>query len=324
MGFPSALAASTRPRVYVARIPEGNTLPTAYVFDSDDAESAGSTTITLSLTTIDGASPGSNTVELEHDQPILLPADATAHPVAIDGTFAVGSEFIRVDDAGGTPAVPTDDIRVGDYFRIASDSTLYRVVERTAEAAEYKIRIYPALVAAPADNAAVTVYNLVRLNLGSGVQTVSVGSSGTSVTVSGVTYGMAAGAASLNTYVFRQLLGVESSSPTTSVETTDVATNTLTTVLKGTTTLEVSVEGIHIPGDMAQRDVIIPFLLPQRGVSRANESIYTRYESSSDGRVYQGPGSVTEADGGESINEADTYSYTFSISVGDDLEYWLR
>lgn len=324
MGFPSALTASTEPRVYVARIPEGNTLPVAYVFESDDAEAAGSTAITLSLTTIDGAAPGSNVAELEHDQPILFPANVANHPVVVKGTFAVGDTVIRVDDGEASPALPTDDIQVNNYFTIAGDTTLYRVVERVTLAAEYKVRIFPALIAAPADNAAVTVYNQLRLNLPSGTQFVEIGSTGVAVNVSGCTYSMAAAAVSRNTYEFRQLLGVESANPPISVETTDVATNTLTTTLKGTAALEIAVEGIHIPGDAAARDVVIPFLLPQRGTSRANESIYTRYESSSGARIYQGPGSITESDGGESINEADTYSLTMSISNGDDLEYWLR
>lgn len=320
MGFPTALAASTRPRVYVARIPEGRSLPDAHIFASTGAASAGATSLTLDWVSTNGSANSSGTIELEHDQPILFPANST---INVDGTsFAAGDYSLEVDD--GLGAVPTDLIAVGDYFKLAGDSTLYRVTNRSAGVNGYKIRVYPELQSAPADDAAVTVYNLVRLNLGTGVQFVDIDTTGVSVNVTGVTYAMDAAANSLDTYKFRQVIGVESSSPTTSVETTDVATNTLTTTLKGTVGFEVAVEGIAIPGDSANTEIIQPFLLDS---GRSSESIYTRYESSSDAKVYQGPGSLTEADAGESINEADTYSVTLSISVAnrtDGFEYWLR
>jgi hypothetical protein len=320
MGFPTALSASTNPRVYVARIPEGNSLPTLYGFASNDAEAAGSTTITLDLTTIDGGA-ASGTVELEHDQPILFPADPSANPVVVKGTGVLGSYTIIVDDGAGSPALPTNSVRVGDYITFASDTTLYRITARTASANDYTIRVFPALKSAPADNSVVTVYNLLRLNLPSGQQFITIDTTGVSVPVTGCTYSMIATAASLATPAYRQLLGIESSSPTTSVETTPVATNTLVTTLKGTVGFELEVEGIGIPGDAAYREVIQPFLLDS---DRSAESLYTRYESSSGGKVYQGPGSLTEADAGETVNETDTYSVTMSISVGDDFEYWLR
>jgi hypothetical protein len=167
----------------------------------------------------------------------------------------------------------------------------------------------------------VTVYNLLRLNLPSGQQFITINTTGVSVPVTGCTYSMIATAASVPTPAYRQLLGIESSSPTTSVETTDVATNTLVTTLKGTVGFELAVEGINVPGDAGNREIIQPFLLDS---ARSAESIYTRYESSSGAKVFQGPGSLTEADAGETVNEADTYSVTMSISVGDDFEYWLR
>jgi hypothetical protein len=317
MGFPTALSASTNPRVYVARIPEGNSLPTLYGFASLDAETAGSTTITLDLVTIDGGA-ASGTVELEHDQPILF---ASTNAVAVDGAGTLGSYTINVDDGGSPGALPTNLIAVGDYIRFASDATLYRVTGRIGAAAEYTIRVFPALKSAPADNAAVTVYNQLRLNLASGTQFVTINTTGVSVPVTGCTYAMAEAAASLPVPAYRQLLGIESSSPTTSVETTDVATNTLVTTLKGTVGFELAVEGIGIPGDSAYREVIQPFLLDS---DRSAESLYTRYESSSGAKVFEGPGSLTEADAGETVNETETYSVTMSISVGDDFKYWLR
>lgn len=321
MGFPSALTASTSPKISVARILEGSSLPIAYTLDSDDAESAGSTELTLSLTTVGGsAAGGSDSVTLEHDSLILMPANSTLN---IDGTGFTSGEFvIEVDD--GADAVPTGLVAAGDYLTIASDTTLYRVVERTGVSGGYSLRLFPELASSPADNAAVTVYNQVRLNLPSGTQFTTITSTGAAVSVTGCTYAMDSAATSRNVYETRQLIGVESSSPTTSVETTDVATNTLVTTLKGTTTLEVAVEGIRIPGDAANREILMPFLLPQGSVNRSAESIWARYESSDGGYVAEGPGSITEADGGETINEAATYSYTISLNVGDDLKYWIR
>ena len=317
MGFPTALSASTNPRVYVARIPTGNSLPTLYGFASNDAEAAGSTTITLDLITVDGGA-ASGSVELEHDQPILFPADAVANPVLVKGVGTLGSHTIIVDS--GT-ALPTNSVAVGDYITFASDAQLYRITARTAASTDYTIRVFPALKSAPADNAVVTVYNLLRLNLASGVQFVTITTAGVSVPVTGCTYSMAATAASLATPAYKQLLGIESSSPTTSVETADVTTNTLVTTLRGTVGFELAVEGIGIPGDAAFREIIQPFLLDK---DRAAESLYTRYESSSGAKVYQGPGSLTEADAGETVNEADTYSVTMSISIGSDFAYWIR
>ena len=320
MGFPSALTASTRPVVRVARIIEGNSLPIAYTLDSDDVEAAGSTELTLSLTTVDGAAAGaSDVLTLEHDSLILLPANST---VNVDGAGTAGEYTIEVDD--GSDGVPTGLVAAGDYIQFASDSTLYRVVERTGVSNGYKLRIFPELASSPADDAAVTVYNQVRVNLASGTQFVDITSTGVAVPVTGVSYAMDAASTSLDVYETRQLIGVESSSPTTSVETTDVATNTLVTTLKGTTTLEVAVEGIRIPGDAANREILMPFLLPQGSVDRSAEAIWARYESSDGSYVAEGPGSITEADAGETINEAATYSYTLSLNVGDDLKYWLR
>ena len=321
MGFPSALTASTSPRVSVARIPEGNTLPTAYVIDSDNVAAAGAASLTLSLNTVGGAAAGGNdSVDIEHDALLLMPSSGT---IAVDGsTFTTGTFVVEVDD--GSDDVPTDLIAAGDYFTIDADTTLYRVISRAGISGGYQLRVFPELAATPADNAAVTVYNQVRLNLASGVQFATITSTGAAFSVTGVTYAMAGPASSRDVYETRQLIGIESSSPTTSVETTDVATNSLTTVLKGTTTLEVAVEGIRIPGDAANREILMPFLLPQGTVNRSAESLWARYESSDGSYVVEGPGSITEADGGETINEAATYSYTLSINVGDDLKYWLR
>lgn len=321
MGFPSALTASTSPRVSVARILEGNSLPIAYEIDSDNVAAAGAATLTLSLNTVGGAAAtGTDSVDLEHDALILMPSN-NAVSVAGD-SFSAGTFVVEVDDGSG--AVPTNLVASGDYIKFASDNTLYRVVERSGLASGYRLRVFPELAATPADNAAVTVYNQVRLNLASGVQFFNLTSTGAAVPVTGVTYAMDAAAKSLATYETRQLNGIESSSPTTSVETTDVATNTLVTTLKGTTTLEVAVEGIRIPGDAANREILMPFLLPQGTVNRSAESIWARYESSDGSNVYEGPGSITEADGGETVNEAANYSFTLSINVGDDLKYWIR
>lgn len=321
MGFPSALTASTSPRVSVARILSGSTLPTAYTIDSDNIAAAGAASLTLSLTTVGGAAAGgTDSVTLEHDSLILMPADSTLNVAG--ATYTAGTFALKVDD--GLGAVPTGLIAAGDYFTVASDSTLYRVVERTGLADGYQLRVFPELSATPADNAAVTVYNQVRLNLASGTQFATITSTGAALPVTGVTYAMEAANTSRDVYETRQLLGVESSSPTTSVEATDVATNTLVTTLKGTTTLEVAVEGIRIPGDAANREILMPFLLPQGTVNRSAESLWARYESSDGSYVVEGPGSITEADGGETINETATYSYTLSINVGDDLKYWLR
>jgi len=321
MGFPSALTASTNPRVSVARILEGNTLPTEYEIDSDSIAAAGATSLTLSLTTVGGATAGgSDSVTLEHDSLILMPSNST---INVDGaTFTAGTFVLEVDD--GADAVPTALIAPSDYFTIASDSTLYRVVERTGVSGGYQLRVFPELSSSPADNAAVTVYNQVRLNLPSGTQFTTVTSTGAAVAVTGVTYAMDAATTSRDVYETRQMIGVESSSPTTSVETTDVATNTLTTTLKGTTSLEVAVEGVRIPGDAANREILMPFLLPQGTVNRSAESLWARYESSDGAYIVEGPGSITEADGGETINETASYSYTISINVGDDLKYWIR
>lgn len=321
MGFPSALTASTTPRVSVARIREGDTLPTAYVFDSDNAAAAGAATLTLSLTSVDGAAAaGTDSVDIEHDALILMPSNST---IAIAGdTFTAGTFVLNVDDGAG--AVPNNLIAPGDYFTIDSDAALYRVVSRQGVTGAYQLRIFPELAATPADDAAVTVYNRVRLNLASGVQFATITSTGAALPVTGVTYPMAAGAASRDTYETRQLIGIESSSPTTSVETSDIATNTLVTTLKGTTTLAVAVEGVRIPGDAANREILMPFLLPQGTVNRSAESIWARYESSDGAYVVEGPGSITEADGGETVDENATYSYTVSVNVGNDLKYWLR
>ena len=315
MAFPESINAVINDRLYLARVAQGATLPIPYTFDSDVAATAGAGSITLSLTTVDGVAATSEVIELEHDQPIMFPSN---NSVSVDGAGTVGSHTISVDDGAG--AIPTDLVAINDFVSFAGDAQLYLVTERTATATEYVLRLSPALQAAPADDAAVTVYNRVRLNLAIGTQFTNVSATGAAVAVTGVKYDMDATNTSQNTYQYRQLLGIETLGPSPEVESVDVANMKFSATLRGSTSFNLEASGQKVKGDAGRREIVIPYLLDS---ARSAEGVYTEYESN-DGDIYRAPGSISESGGESAVDEVETYSYTFALTTGDNFEFWVR
>ena len=314
MGFPTITKLVTGDRISVCPIPENQTLPTPYTIDSDAAALAGAGTLTLSLTTVDGvAAGGTDVVELEHDSEIMF---ASSNTVAVDGAGVIGRRTISVDD--GADGIPTNQVGVGDYIKFAGHAQRYLIKERTAGAAEYKLRLDPALKAAPADNEAVTVYNVVRLNLGTGVQFVDITSTGAAVPVTGVKYPMAGPATSLAVYEMRQLLGVTDMSPTPTVASTEVTDMKSKANIQGDTTFDISVSGVEFNGNSGLGEVVLPSLLDTDDTSVGVYFIYVN----SDGKRVQDEGTLTASGGAGPVEAERTYEVTVSAKRGDNFQRW--
>ncbi len=314
MAFPSTVIAVTKDKLKFARVASGASIPAAYTFQNVGAVLAGAGTITLDMTLIDGAA-AAGTVELEHDQPILF---ASSNTVAVDGAGTLGSYTTLVDD--GANALPTNLVAVGDYIKFAGDSQFYQIVERTAQATEYKLRLNPELKAAPADNAAVTVYNTVRLNLGTGVQYVDIDTTGVSVPVTGVTYPIADATASEATYAYKALLGAETISPSATVDSTDITNMEFSTSLKGDVGFEIAASGQWFVGNGALREMILPNLLD---ADRSAESLYVLFESN-EGTKVEGPAQITDNSAEGTAGDARTYDITVSVTTGSNFGAWFR
>lgn len=84
--------------------------------------------------------------------PEVLAATAIDDAGTPAGPFAIGATQISVDSMASIPVQ-------GRFFTIAGDSTQYKVVSATATT----ITLTPALVASPADNAAVTFVNTITI-----------------------------------------------------------------------------------------------------------------------------------------------------------------
>lgn len=317
MTLPSQVSLTTNDRVSLALILPGQTLPTAYVIDSDNAATAGAGSLTLSLTSVDGVEAGaSDKVELESDSEIWFPADTT---LAVDGAgFVVGDYSLDVDDGGGPGALPTNLIATGNYFTIAGDTQLYQVVERIAGATEYTIRIYPALKAAPVDDAAIVVYNIVRLN--PTTQFVTLTSTGVTVAVTGVTYPMAGPVSSRNTYQMRQLLGVATVNPSPAVASSEVTNMKFRTTLRGTTSFSLAVDGQKFAGNSGWREVAKPYLVDP---DFSAYGIYAEYVGN-DGDRDRDAGSLTDSGGTAAADEVKGYNLTFTANKGALFESWTR
>lgn len=314
MGFPTISQLVSDDRSSVCPIPQNRTLPIPYTLDSDDAAVAGAGSLTLSLTTADGAAAaGTDRAELEHDSEIFF---ASSNTVAVDGAGTVGRRTISVDD--GSDGLPTNLVQVGDYIKFAGHAQRYLVKERTAGAAEYSLRLDPALKAAPADDEAVTVYNIVRLNLGTGIQFVDITSTGASIPVTGVKYPMAAGATSLAVYEMRQLLGVTDMSPTPTVASTEVTDMKSKANIQGDTTFDLSISGVEFNGNSGLGEVVLPSLLDGDDTSIGVYLIYVNR----DGKRIQDTGSFTASGGSGAVEAARTYEVTVSANLGDNFERW--
>ncbi|MEM9806622.1 MAG: hypothetical protein AAF959_15215 [Cyanobacteria bacterium P01_D01_bin.56] len=314
MGFPTITQLTSNDRASVVDIPDGRTLPIPYTIDSDSAATAGVGTLTLSLTTADGATAGgSDSVELEHDSEIFFPSSNT---VAVDGAGGIGKRTIDVDN--GSDGLPTNLVAVGNYIKFAGHAQRYLIKERTAGATEYSLRLDPALKAAPADDEAVTVYNVVRLNLGTGIQFVEITSAGASVPVTGVTYPMAGPTTSLVVYEMRQLLGVTDMSPTPTVASTEVTDMKSKANIQGDTTFDLSISGVEFNGNSGLGEVVLPSLLDSDDTSVGVYFIYVNQ----DGKRIQDTGSFTASGGAGPVEAARTYDVTISANLGDNFERW--
>ncbi|NEQ52026.1 MAG: hypothetical protein F6K11_18115 [Leptolyngbya sp. SIO3F4] len=315
MALPESISSVDKGRVFLAPVTvSGATLPTAYTFASGGAVAAGAGTISLDIATVDGAAASSETVELETGQPILFPS---TNAVSVDGTSAIGDFKLDVDD--GSNALPTNLIAVGDYIKFAGDTQLYLVVERTTGAAEYSIRVNPALVATPADNAVVTVYNRVKLALAGATQFVDVNTTPASVAVTGVTYPMADGAESLTTYAYKQLLGITEITPSPGIESTEVSNMLFTAELTADNTFSIGITGQKVLGDSARREVLMP-----RAFNKVtNKAMYALYESL-DGDLIEGPANLTEGDVTSAKGDVEEYSFTLGITLGDNFNAVIR
>lgn len=315
MALPESISAVDKGRVFVAPVDvSGATLPTAYNFTADGAVLAGAGTMSIDLSKVDGAAAVAQIAELETGHPLYFPS---TNGVAVDGAGTAGAFKVNVDN--GSDALPTDLIKVGDYIKFAGDTQLYLVVERATGAAEYTIRVNPALKAAPADDAVVTVYNRVKLALAGATQFVDIGTTSVSVPVTGVDYAMADNAESLDTYLFRQLLGITEITPTPGVETTEVSNMLFTTELPSDFTFEIGVSGQKVLGDSARREVVMPRALNQVD----NKGMYAVYESL-DGDVYEGPANLTDGDGTSAKGDVEEYSFTFGITLGSNFNAVIR
>lgn len=315
MALPESLSAVDKGRLFVAPVTvTGATLPIPYNFTIDGAATAGLGTLDIDLSKVDGAAVGAQVVELETGHPFYFPS---SNAVSVDGAGSIGSFKIAVDN--GSDALPTDLIAVGDYIKFDGDTQLYLVVERATGTSEYTIRVNPELKTAPADDAAVTVYNRVKLALAGATQFVDMSSTSVSVPVTGVKYPMADDAESLDTYLFRQLLGVTELSPTPGVETTEVSNMLFTTELPADFTFEIGVTGQKVIGDSARREVLLPRALNLV----SNKAMYAVYESL-DGDVYEGPANITDGGITSSKGDVEEYSFTLGITLGDNFTALIR
>lgn len=314
MGFRSITQLTADTRVSVVDYATGQAEPDYFTIDSDNVAAAGAGTLTLSLTTVNGAAAGGgDSVELEHDSELWLPANST---IAADGAGTVGKRTIDVDD--GANGLPTNLVAVGNYLKFAGHAQIYQVVERIAGAAEYTLRLDPELKAAPADGEAVVVYNIVRLNLPSGVQFQEITSTGASVPVTGVTYAMDAAQTSLKQYALRQLLGITDASITPTVNSTTVTDMKSSVNIQGSTTLDNAVTANEFAGNAGYREVVLPLLLDPD-----NNSIGVYYEIvTKEGKRVRDLGSLTAAGAAGPVEAASTYNVTISSLLGDFFERW--
>ena len=314
MGFPTISQLVSDDRASVCPIPDSRTLPIPYTLDSDNAAAVGAGTLTLSLTTADGAAAGAtDRAELEHDSEIFFPSSNT---VAVDGAGVLGRRTINVDD--GALGLPTNLVQVGDYIKFAGHAQRYLIKERIAGATEYTLRLDPALKAAPADDEAVTIYNVVRLNLGTGIQFVDITSTGVVVPVTGVKYPMAGPVTSLTVYEMRQLLGVTDMSPTPTVASTEVTDMKSKANIQGDTTFDLSISGVEFNGNSGLGEVVLPSLLDGDDTSIGVYFIYVNQ----DGKRIQDTGSFTASGGAGPVEAARTYEVTVSANLGDNFERW--
>ncbi|MEM9808076.1 MAG: hypothetical protein AAF959_22650 [Cyanobacteria bacterium P01_D01_bin.56] len=315
MTLPSKVALTVEDRVSIAFIKPGDTLPTAYVIDSDNAATAGAGSLTLSLTSIDGvAATATDKVELESDSEIWF---ASSNTVAVDGAnFVIGDRALTVDD--GADGLPTNEIAVGSYFTIAGDTQIYQCVERSANAADYDIRTEPALKSAPPDNAAITVYNIVRLQ--PTTQFIRLTSTGVSVPVSGVTYAMAGPTSSRDTYQMRQFLGLATVNPAPAVASSEVVNMKFRTTLRGTTSFSLAVEGQKFAGNSGWREVAKPYLVDP---DFSAYGVYAEYVGN-DGDRTRDSGSLTDSGGTAAADEVKTYNVTFTADKAGNFQDWTR
>lgn len=316
MALPESISAVDKGRVFVAPVAvAGATLPTAYNFAVDNAVTAGAGTIDLKLTKVAGATATTEVVELETGHPLFFPSSSV---VAVDGaTQVIGDHKLNVDD--NADALPTDLVKVGNYIKFAGDTQLYLIVERITGAAEYTIRFSPALKAAPADNAVVTVYNKVKLALAGSTQFVDISTTAVSVPVTGAEYAIADEGESLDTYLFRQLLGITEITPTPGVETTEVDNMLFTTELPSSFTFEIGVSGQKVLGDSCRREVLMPRALNQV----TNKNMFALYESL-DGDLYQGPASITDGSVTSAKGDPEEYEFTLGITLGENFDVQIR
>ena len=314
MGFRSITQLTTDTRVSVVAYGANQTEPDYFTIDSDSVAAAGAGTLTLSLATVNGATAGgSDRVELEHDSELWFAASST---IAVDGAGVTGRRTIDVDDGAG--GLPTNLVAVGDYISFAGHTQKYLVTERVAGAAEYTLRLDPALQAAPADNAAVTVCNIVRLNLPAGVQFTTVTSTGAAVPVTGVTYEQAGPVTSQKQYAMRQLLGITDASITPTVNSTTVTDMKSSVTIQGSTTLDNAVSANEFAGNAGYREVILPLILDPD-----NTDVGVYYEIvTKEGKRVRDLGSLTAAGGAGPVEAAATYNVTISSLLGDFFERW--
>ena len=127
------------------------------------------------------------------------------------------------------------------------------------------------------------VNDLIRLDLDVNTQFVSVGSIGKTVTVFGINHDMDDGVMSLDTYIFRQLLGMEK------IE-----------INRNNEGINLSVEGVCMPSDKAQEQIC------------ASRPLYVRFDSP--GMGFEGISTVTGTNDRLKSSGLSIYKYNFTIS----------
>lgn len=313
MGFRQITQLTTETRVSIAAYDQGQIEPTYYGISSA-AAIAGATSLDLTLATVDGvAAVASDVAELEHDSLLLFPSNNT---VAAAGAAVQGSRKFIVDDAAG--AVPANLVKALDFIEIAGDTQRYMVVERITNANNYELRLDPELKSAVLDNAAVTVYNKVRLNLGTGIQFQDITNVASSIPVTGVDYAMDAGALTGKTYALRQLLGITDASTTPTINSTEVTDMKSTVTLPGNTSVDHAVTANEWAGNAGLREVAYPLILDP---SNNQVGVFVQIETK-EGKFLEDLGTLTAAGGAGPVEAASTYNLTISSALGDFFQRW--